>query len=62
MKGDAALLTREADQITSPAKFAQSAKLKRKALAKEKEIAKLQAVEVPFCHFPLCMRIVSLLT
>jgi hypothetical protein len=47
--GESVKLTRQADQITSPANFAQSSKLKRKALSKEKEAAALHAEEVCGC-------------
>ena len=46
LKSEAAQLNKQAERLSSPASFAQSAKLTRKAVAKEKEAAALQAQEV----------------
>ncbi|BDA48566.1 hypothetical protein COCOBI_12-2460 [Coccomyxa sp. Obi] len=45
LKAEAAHLNKQAERLSSPASFAQSAKLTRKAVAKEKEAATLQAQE-----------------
>ena len=46
LKAEAVHLNKQAERLSSPASFAQSAKLTRKAVAKEKEAAGLQAEEV----------------
>lgn len=46
LKAEAAYLNKQAERLSSPTSFAQSAKLTRKAVAKEKEAASLQAQEV----------------
>ncbi len=51
LKAEAAQLNKQAERLSSPASFAQSAKLTRKAVAKEKEAAALQTQEVLHSSF-----------
>ena len=52
LRAEADQLTKQADRLCTPATFAQSTKLRRKALASEKEAAELAAKQVPGCSLP----------